>query len=96
SGCDTISTEINNIQASSAIQIYPNPANEYIYISSETYKNEKCLLELYNSTGTLVSRFDDVFVNETIQLPKLNYGVYLAIITTSSGKQFSEKLVITE
>ncbi|MBK8681988.1 MAG: T9SS type A sorting domain-containing protein [Bacteroidetes bacterium] len=96
SGCDTISTEINNIQASSAIQIYPNPANEYIYISSETYKNEKCLLELYNSTGTLVSRYEKVFVNETIQLPKLNYGVYLAVITTSSGKQFSEKLVITE
>ncbi|HET8963464.1 MAG TPA: hypothetical protein VFM99_06180 [Chitinophagales bacterium] len=38
----------------------------------------------------------DTFKNETIQLPKLNEGVYLAIITTSSGKQFSEKLVITE
>ncbi len=96
SACDTLGTAINNIQASGAFHIYPNPAQENIYIASDTYKIEKCLLELYNSTGTLVSSNDNVFVNATIQLPKLNEGVYLAIITTSSGKQFSEKLVITE
>jgi hypothetical protein len=62
----------------SAIQLYPNPANEFVMVVSP-YPIES--IELFNSIGQLFSKTND----QMIQLENLSAGMYFIRLKTSDG-----------
>jgi hypothetical protein len=58
----------------SRVVCYPNPAGEYIMIKSEV---EIKLIELYNSTGTIIKVIDNPGLSYRLDLNELPDGIYL-------------------
>ena len=88
SPCD----QINGIDAykNEQLIIYPNPTNsgEFIF-----FNNEVQSLKLFNINGELV--FEALNINSNnIQLPNLTTGLYIARISSSTGKEEQLKMNI--
>ena len=72
------------------INVFPNPASDYIKISSEVMLNR---VEIYNGVGDKV--FDDIFKEKEIILPVPGFssGLYFLVIHSANGTE-SRKVVI--
>lgn len=76
-----------------AFRLYPNPANNYIVISTPEKLQEELWLKIYNPV-TLQIRFSaKVSPSQQIELPDLSDGIYMAEISTGKTKIY-KKLVI--
>jgi len=81
------------------IKIYPNPArvNDYIRVELSADLDKDFTIQVYNSTGRLVSqiRFDNLN-GETVQLDTYRWtpGLYVINLQTEN-KNFSNKILIT-
>ena len=64
-----------------SIQIYPNPASDYINLQSELLLNSS--LVVYDLTGKEVHRQHNLSNKNTIDISALNVGVYTIIITNN-------------
>jgi len=71
-----------------SLQIYPNPAKDYIFIRSE-YPIEK--IEIYNQSGICVLINDNV--TDKLDISSLAGGFYFARIHVA-GMPVSKKIVI--
>ena len=82
--------EVNDIQATSFIKVYPNPTSDFITI--ENNNTEQILsIELLDYAGKLIKSFNP---NSTsINLNGLAPGIYLLQITTEKGN-FCEKIYL--
>lgn len=78
-------SEIKN----NSIQIYPNPANEYIHISNITTTSE---FEIYSMNGSKVFSMK-LEMNQTISIKHLISGVYSYVIK-SKDELLTGKLII--
>ena len=79
----------NNIVDALNISIYPNPANDYFYISGE----DIYFVEVYNSVGELIME-KDVNSNKTlVDIKNLTAGLYQLRIKTNKGIVY-DKIVI--
>lgn len=65
-------TSINKIDVSN-LQVYPNPAKDYISISLDNISK----IELYNSLGVKILVKENVLKNEKINISHLNRGYYV-------------------
>ena len=72
------------------VQIYPNPANEYINIISHASLN----MTLYNQMGNIVKKAKLKAGQNTINIKSLKTGVYFARINTESKFYFRRLQVI--
>ncbi len=61
--------------------IYPNPANDVLFITSFYSKNE--MVKIYNTTGQLI--YNESFTNK-IDLSKLNAGLYFIAVGYNTKK----------
>ncbi|MBK8681650.1 MAG: T9SS type A sorting domain-containing protein [Bacteroidetes bacterium] len=93
SACDTLSTSINNIQEDGTFHIYPNPAFQYISIQSNIEVNEKLKVEIYNMQGISVYS-SDYQINNSVDISKLNSGVYVVRLLEDNKNIFTENLLI--
>ena len=77
-----LSIDIGEIR-SNQIEIYPNPANEFVNIECEsTIKN----ISIYNVTGQMIKTFPIENHNNTrINLKNLNEGLYFIRVSTENG-----------
>lgn len=83
----SITVGINDIQAN-AVQIYPNPAKELIFV-----KGDVTSAIMYNSLGQMVeSRFN----NGQIDITTLANGIYYLEIIGSDESRYIEKVIITK
>jgi hypothetical protein len=89
-GCYNRSEQIISVDACSSIdesayaqsiQIYPNPASDFINLQSELLLNSS--LVVYDLTGKEVHRQHNLSNKNKIDISALNVGVYTIIITNN-------------
>lgn len=73
-----------------SVQIYPNPANDRVYIKSTNDLNVE--VDFINSVGQLVMK--TTLSNQYVSVEALPKGYYLAVIKVDGEKVKQEKLII--
>lgn len=70
------------------LNVYPNPASEFIWVDLKTSKIKSALVEIYNMEGKLVYNNKWEFVNgpNKIMINKLSSSQYILRVSDSSGK----------
>lgn len=103
-GCDSIVqvslmvdvSGVNSIVENFNYRIYPNPANDHIFIETGEVLKGKNRLLFYNALGQKVKTFE-LLTNvhrQTIQLENLSTGVYFLVLKGESENFGVERLVI--
>ncbi|MDU1903644.1 MAG: T9SS type A sorting domain-containing protein [Dysgonomonas sp.] len=78
--------EFNNVT------LYPNPTNGIVYLKTSK-ANDKCKVDIYNTSGKLVYSKENVVNGEVIDLSMLNKGIYIVKINTD-GEIKTEKVIL--
>lgn len=102
SATDTIQVNftagIENVDGSLAhINFYPNPANDYLNVDVEGFKDEVLRIEIVDMNGKSLQSFDlnnsaDQFTTQ-LDLSSIKDGVYLVQISTSNAS-YAHRIVI--
>ncbi|MFO8053951.1 MAG: T9SS type A sorting domain-containing protein [Bacteroidales bacterium] len=74
-------------------RVYPNPANENVYVDLSTLPANKFTIELYSITGQNVKSVITAERLLSIDLRGLKEGMYFMVITDKQGRQWTHKLV---
>ncbi len=94
--CDMISapvvvTNINEINASSLVSLFPNPtSNSFTWNSKENITG----IEVYNSIGQRIFQNTNVLSNQVSTL-EWAVGTYHVVMETTTGQRFHQSLVVT-
>jgi hypothetical protein len=73
---------------SSRYNVYPNPVNDFVYITGKGASEKNVTINILNNLGQVVkTEYHDSFVNTKIDLSKLPAGVYTVNIRNSSGEE---------
>ncbi|HKJ40525.1 MAG TPA: alpha-amylase family glycosyl hydrolase [Sunxiuqinia sp.] len=83
-----ISTENTTIKLVNDIQVYPNPASDYVIVKSPSPVVDAYL---YSIQGNLIKHISDAGTSPHIRLNSLKNGIYILKINT---QQFSKKIKI--
>lgn len=78
----------NETETESSV-FYPNPASEKLYFKSAVHNN--ALVTISNSVGQLV--YSDKIKNQTLDISRLEKGIYFLQITTPDKKVISNKVI---
>lgn len=74
------------------ITVFPNPANDLVYINGT---EENCKIEIYNMLGSLCS--SELIINNSINVNELNEGVYIyKLISLDNQIIKTGKLIISK
>jgi hypothetical protein len=84
---ETTIIHVGIIDYETHITIYPNPANDMIYISGDMVLEVK----MYNNIGQLIL---NQYNTNTINISALQNGIYLLSIETSDKTTIHKKIVI--
>lgn len=82
------SNSIQEIDLASRVSIYPNPAQEAIYIKSDG------LLKSVSLTNVVGQSFDVKLVNDKLDVSQMQKGLYFLTITSSNNTSLVKKIVI--
>ena len=80
---------IENLYSEESIDVYPNPAADYLIISGDLSKVKK--IQIINSTGQII--LQDISVNNKIDLSSLSNGIYF-IKVELANKSITNRFVI--
>ncbi|MBP7965147.1 MAG: starch-binding protein [Paludibacteraceae bacterium] len=87
-GCDI--TPIKHIVNNQAITIYPNPAENTLYITTEgAMKN----IEIFSAMGALISRIERNMTSQTIDVSTVQSGIYFIRIMLDNGSFATSKFI---
>jgi len=88
-----IPTGVSTTLPNSAIEIYPNPASDNVYISG---LKQNSLLNLYTLTGQLVWSENSVSHNLTTEIPVSNLpnGIYFLKVQSADGGIVTKKIEV--
>lgn len=85
-------TKLDELTNNTAIELYPNPAQTEIFITSRT--NENLTIEIYNAIGSLI-QVDTVNSNsKAIDVRNLNKGLYHIAIKSNNMLINTKKLIV--
>jgi 1,4-alpha-glucan branching enzyme len=91
--CIACINNVNDNDLSQAIQVYPNPANDMLFINN-TISNENAVVRMFDISGKLVFENQNFnAVNSTINTSELNNGIYTLQIVVKGGV-FNTKVAI--
>jgi hypothetical protein len=94
--CEMISapvivTNIDEINASSKVSLFPNPtSNSFTWNSKENIIG----IEVYNSLGQRIFQNTNVLSNQ-VSTSEWSVGTYHVVMETTSGQRFHQSLVVT-
>lgn len=93
---DNLSEELfdNNTadQINDHLQIYPNPASDFIFINANNLYTE---ITIYDSNGLIVTRtFNDGNETYSVDVSGFNSGIYIVKVTSDDGQSEFRKLII--
>lgn len=85
---------INEENKLNGIELYPNPTNDLINISSNELLNGKTIISVYNILGEIIKTWDfnNFGINKTISIDNLDTGNYILEISNNE-KLYHEKIV---
>ncbi|HTA82106.1 MAG TPA: choice-of-anchor tandem repeat GloVer-containing protein [Bacteroidia bacterium] len=81
---------INNIESSSKINMYPNPAHDILNLSFDTQGASNTAITITDITGKEIINTNEVISNDqtvSINISALSYGMYFAKVTTDKNTQ---------
>ena len=93
SPCDTI-TAIHDLEIKNEFTLYPNPANSYIIITSQSGNYSNIKVEIYHASGILVKEVKNISSNQKINLEDLHSGIYHVAVKQNNEYLYHEKLII--
>ncbi|OYU96730.1 MAG: hypothetical protein CFE21_00130 [Bacteroidetes bacterium B1(2017)] len=70
------STGLTTVASKTEITVFPNPSNDFLTISLKQNAQKISSFALYNSLGQLVDTLENPKASETVDLSKLESGVY--------------------
>ena len=82
------SNSINELELSHKVSIYPNPAQDVIFIRSEVSLKSIAL------TNVIGQSFDVKLVNDKLDVSQMQKGLYFLTITSSTNTSLVKKIVI--
>lgn len=88
-------TGIDDYMNNSPIDIYPNPASDFVKVNLQELNLNSGRVEIYNALGTLC--FDQKFTGEsevTLDLSQLPKGVYLYRVESQGSYTTTSKLIL--
>lgn len=94
SGCDTITAIQNFPLTESAIDIYPNPANSFINISSQLTNFENANAAIYSLAGVKVKEINLNRPSQKMDVADVQQGLYTLVISNGDEYLYRDKLVI--
>lgn len=80
--CSTPALSLNTIEEDNSINIYPNPANKEVNISSENIINS---IEIFNSLGQRIYQEKPKSKEKTIDIDSFTKGVYIIAVNADKG-----------
>ncbi len=86
-GSSPLAVDGNNV---SPFTLYPNPAKEYLNISSASGIEVKNA-EIFDSAGRLISTIK--VADQRVSVQKLPKGTYIILLEDAAGKKFTQKFV---
>lgn len=84
----TLSNTVNvmeQMNENTNISLYPNPANDYVYIKNETNATEKMNLNIFDVAGKLILTEKNLISNNVINIAALPKGNYVFRVEKNSG-----------
>ena len=79
------------------IEIYPNPARDFINIDFDSDDQKKCELIIYNQFGQRINKYFSVLgggESYRINIETLTPGIYFINVITPSGETLKQKLEV--
>ncbi|MFZ1610821.1 MAG: S8/S53 family peptidase [Chitinophagales bacterium] len=88
---------INNSIQNNHLQIFPNPANTYLQLNTNSFLNINSTIAIYNMQGQLIQKISTTDIN-TLQIPVANFpeGIYQLLLTDNSGNTIANKSFIIQ
>lgn len=85
---NTVSS-VQQLSVDASVSIYPNPANEQLFIYSGNANTGKGTMKIYDVSGRLVQenelQFNGTNSQQSVSIAGLNSGAYLVVIETAQG-----------
>lgn len=91
-GCIDISGNINSYDIQK-IKVYPNPANDNIFIENENEFEINSIMEIFDILGSSVYKSEIKNKNQTINISNLNTGIYTYKISNNSEIMKTGKVI---
>lgn len=92
-GCSTVGIKDLSRYFSESVYVYPNPAQDIIYLNITNFTALNLKAEIFNQNGQLVKRMDYLDFQNTIDVSNLSSGIYSVKIFNSDVNTF-KKIVI--
>jgi len=83
---------INEVLSKQSLNVYPNPAQDYLYITTDNASNKPLNIELYNTNGQLIQAYINAN-NSPINIQNISSGSYVLRVVFSDGIAY-RKVVI--
>lgn len=90
---NTDTTNIKNYSNNINISIYPNPANNFIYINNNNNRNTSTI-DIYDVSGKCVLTEKTKQKQHKINISQLNNGVYYVQVIDKKGSTKTKKIVV--
>lgn len=93
---DLLSTSINITENITDLKIFPNPAEDWLYIQASLLENEVVQLRLYNLVGQAVweEQFQNRQIEAAVDLAQLSAGTYLLKLETKAGAVVRKVIIL--
>ncbi len=88
-------TNINSLNKSNTISIYPNPFNQQISVKLDNPNNKITLIRIINLIGVEIISLNEITIkNNKVSIPttQLKKGIYFIEVTTNNGT-FTQKVI---
>jgi len=85
---NTVILDVESIEDDSNVAVYPNPANDVIYVKGDGIQ----YVEIYNSIGLKVIS-KNVTDSESINIADFASGIYFVRIVDKTGNVSTEKII---
>jgi CubicO group peptidase (beta-lactamase class C family) len=85
-------TSVGDIAASSKLAIFPNPANDMVFING--FEGKAITYRIYNQSGQML--LDGKTTNQSFPTKDLPSGFYTLVISDSKGNLFTKSLVVNK
>lgn len=87
-------TSVNSKHAlTDYISIFPNPFNDYITLISNGNNCDNCIIEIYNTLGSLIHKSNIIKEKTEINLSQQSSGIYFIKISSVGGPSIIKKLI---
>jgi len=87
---------ISNNEKEILFEFYPNPAKDYGYIYVDPNSKNNMKMYLYNALGEKIQSYENIqpSISYTLDLTKLNSGIYYLHVTSSDGKDVQKQKIL--